>query len=429
MKRKYISIASFLAASALSLLFLSCAAADATTTQQATSTDLQAQVDEKTHQLNAVLQQLAATQTSLKGIQQQKTTLQQQLAVIQGNLNVLNLGTQADQLTAQQLTLQTQQFEEEIPMMTAAINNKKMAIQALLQEIQKSDSTGGDLLSMFLKNKDLADTAVQAQSILNIQSQLAIDIENLNGLQNQYQKDIQTNKERQTSIAQHEIDLQAKAAIAQDEKAQQQQLLADTNNQESVFEEQLSQLQEEQEQIDAEIESLDAALRAKINPNALPLATPGILLVPIADDSKDDITQGYGATSYAKNGYKGSWHNGVDLAAPIGTPVLAATDGVIAAVGNNDKYCPRQEYGKYVVVNFNNNLTGLYAHLSRQIVTVGKVVKRGDVIGYSGQTGYATGPHLHFTIFDQATFYMGQTKKCGPMPLGGDVNPMPYLFL
>jgi len=68
-------------------------------------------------------------------------------------------------------------------------------------------------------------------------------------------------------------------------------------------------------------------------------------------------------------------------------------------------------------------LTTLYGHLSRIVVQKGDFVKRGQVIGYSGQTGYATGPHLHFTVYAKTTFYMGPSKVCGPMPYGGDLNP------
>jgi murein DD-endopeptidase MepM/ murein hydrolase activator NlpD len=66
--------------------------------------------------------------------------------------------------------------------------------------------------------------------------------------------------------------------------------------------------------------------------------------------------------------------------------------------------------------------------MSQQIVKAGDHVTRGQLIGYSGKTGYALGPHLHFTIFATPTFYMSPSKSCGPLPVGGDINPIPYLF-
>ena len=98
-------------------------------------------------------------------------------------------------------------------------------------------------------------------------------------------------------------------------------------------------------------------------------------------------------------------------------------------VGNQDKYCPRAAYGKFIVVRFDNGLTGIYGHLSGQIVSVGNRVERGQLIGYMGRTGWATGPHVHFTVWSSATYTIRQTRTCGPMPVGGDINPMPYLIV
>lgn len=84
-------------------------------------------------------------------------------------------------------------------------------------------------------------------------------------------------------------------------------------------------------------------------------------------------------------------HKGVDYAAPTGTPVRAAGDGKVAVRGRDGGY------GNVVVLEHGGNITTLYAHLSRfGRFNVGSRVKQGDVIGYVGATGLATGPHLHY---------------------------------
>ena len=90
-------------------------------------------------------------------------------------------------------------------------------------------------------------------------------------------------------------------------------------------------------------------------------------------------------------------HNGVDIAPPHGTPIVAAADGKIIvsrASGWNGGY------GSYVVIQHPNGTQTLYAHMSNDNVTVsvGSRVKQGQVIGYVGSTGVSTGPHLHFEI-------------------------------
>ena len=96
------------------------------------------------------------------------------------------------------------------------------------------------------------------------------------------------------------------------------------------------------------------------------------------------------------------------------------------ATGDQDKYCYRGAYGKFILIEHKNNLTTLYAHLSRQIVKENDIVKRGDLIGYVGKTGYAIGPHLHFTVYGTPVL-MKQSRVCGLMPFGGYLNPLDYL--
>ena len=87
-------------------------------------------------------------------------------------------------------------------------------------------------------------------------------------------------------------------------------------------------------------------------------------------------------------------HNGIDLAAEEGTPVLAASDGTVSAAIKNDS-----TFGNYIIlVHRDRKYTSVYAHLKSMNVTAGENVKKGDIIGFVGMTGMATGPHLHFEI-------------------------------
>lgn len=87
------------------------------------------------------------------------------------------------------------------------------------------------------------------------------------------------------------------------------------------------------------------------------------------------------------------FHYGVDLRAPVGTPVKSIGDGRIVFVGNRVG-----GFGKLVVVEHGPMLFSLYAHQSKFVVKQGALVKQGQVISYSGKTGRTKGPHLHFEI-------------------------------
>jgi murein DD-endopeptidase MepM/ murein hydrolase activator NlpD len=88
-----------------------------------------------------------------------------------------------------------------------------------------------------------------------------------------------------------------------------------------------------------------------------------------------------------------AWHEGVDIAAPSGTPVVAVADGVVVRVGDAG-----DGYGILVVVDHAGGLASVYAHLSQASVAPGAAVAAGSVIGRVGSTGRSTGPHLHFEL-------------------------------
>ena len=142
---------------------------------------------------------------------------------------------------------------------------------------------------------------------------------------------------------------------------------------------------------------------------------------------KSFITQGYGRTS-ASYLYLNDWHNGIDIAAVYGAPIYSPTAGTVIATGNQDNYCPRIAFGKYVVLDDPvNHLVLLFAHLGTISVSPGDTLKKDGLIGGVGATGFETGTHLHFSIFKEDGFSMAPAHGCGPYPDGHDVNPFNYL--
>jgi len=125
----------------------------------------------------------------------------------------------------------------------------------------------------------------------------------------------------------------------------------------------------------------------------------GKLLMPIPHAA---ITQGFGPTPYVfEAAYAGfpHFHTGVDLAVPLGTPVFAAADGVVAlARPMTDQSGNLVGYGNYVILQHDTGLKTLYGHLLLIGVKEGDVVKRGQLIGLVGSTGNSTGPHTHFEV-------------------------------
>ncbi len=114
------------------------------------------------------------------------------------------------------------------------------------------------------------------------------------------------------------------------------------------------------------------------------------------------LPQSYTITSwfgYREDPFTGeiAYHSGTDIAAPGGTPILAAADGAVTIANAIDSW--GGGYGYHIKVKHNDTYETLYAHCSSICVTAGQEVKQGEVIGYVGTTGNSTGNHLHFEVW------------------------------
>lgn len=107
---------------------------------------------------------------------------------------------------------------------------------------------------------------------------------------------------------------------------------------------------------------------------------------------------------------RGRWqHRGVDIGCPTGTPVYAPAPGIVVPFTNDGSF------GLAVCLKHADGWYSLYAHLSRAIVSPGNHVERGALLGYSGATGFVSGPHLHFQLCDSPAFPVDIRRSRDPM--------------
>lgn len=120
-----------------------------------------------------------------------------------------------------------------------------------------------------------------------------------------------------------------------------------------------------------------------------PLALP-----PVADQAQVIRSAAFvWPTAGTVSQHFGPEHRGIDIAAPLGTPVYAADAGIVV-VQQSD-----QGWGSYIVIEHDNGYRTQYSHLSETLVSVGKTVERGQLIAKVGSSGWSTGPHLDFRIY------------------------------
>ena len=148
-------------------------------------------------------------------------------------------------------------------------------------------------------------------------------------------------------------------------------------------------------EVAAERQAREAAARASaLRSRGLTVSPDGTTVVPVA---RYRVTSRYGYRTVPWSGL----HAGVDLAAPVGTPVHAVADGVVVAARGADSGAMDPDYwvSGYVVAIDHGTAVTTYNHLvTPTTVSLGQEVRAGDVIGHVGLSGHTTGPHLHFQV-------------------------------
>lgn len=384
--------------------------------------DLKQQIEEKNTEIKQLEEQAKQYQETLKQTQQEKNTLQNQLNIIQGQINKLRADINVTSARISTANLQIEKLTLEIYEKAKQIEDHKENIAGIIRIIYEYDEK--TLLELVLENRKFSDFLSQVEYIELLQKNVQKDLESLKNLKSELENQKQLIEFRRNELEVYNAQLYSQKQIEDNQKAQKDYLLRQTKGQEKKYQQMLVEIEEEQQQIQEEIFELEEKMRLTLDPESIPKAHSGVLSWP----NEGLLTQYYGYTPYSKKLYKSGFHNGIDIAAGYGAPIRAARDGEIRAMGNTDNYCRGGAYGRWIAIKHDNNLTTFYAHLSGfGKYGIGDTVKRDDIIGYEGSSGYSTGSHLHFGVYASNTFILKQSIYCGLLPIGATINPMNYL--
>jgi murein DD-endopeptidase MepM/ murein hydrolase activator NlpD len=369
---------------------------------------LERQIQDIQNRKNQTSQQKSNKEAEVNNLKQQITTLNSDIKKLQGQ--IVEVGKQINE-TDNNIQQTTQSIQE----LEAQIASNKATIKSLVESLYKSSLVRNEVVAVISAEKlsdvfsdiEYSNTVqMRIQTLLDeiIEKKTALDITNQN-LANQKatlastQGALQSTKE---SIENSKNSVQNKAKASE---VAVNQLNASINNLNS----QQKSLEDQRKATAVELASLEAALLRQFGGGGTVCSARGYAW-PVQGGR---ITQGFGMTSFARTGaYGGAGHNGIDIGAPTGTPVYATSSGTVVSVGFNNN-----SYGKWIVIRHTDGYFSLYGHLSQQRVSNGQIVNRGDRIGDIGATGFATGPHLHFTI------YLPNSLRIGSSPQGAPVNP------
>lgn len=364
----------------------------------------------------------------IKDILQQKETLQKEIDALSGALNTTTAQAQTYANALKALNLTQQKLEKNLKLTSTNLSETILTLRDLENEIfaiKKDINLNSDALSQnikdmsvtesdsfienFLKEKTLSNTFDYINALKTIQNKVNINLNNLRDTEKvlSLKKDAAESQKNKLENYKKTLSDQKKVVeYNQDEKAR---LEAEAKKSAASYASRLELKKKEAEAFEKELFAYESQLQIILDPNAIPGARVGVLGWPLETNTCSlslknlgnsfCITQFFGKTAAARKLYKNTTHGGIDFRATIGTPIKTALSGTVVDVETKQSGC---QYGKYVLVKHANGLSTVYGHLSVVSVKSGDIVITGQTIGYSGSTGYSTGPHLHFGVYASA---------------------------
>lgn len=393
--------------------------------------------DEIKNQIANQRAQLENLNKEIAVYEKELTTTSAKKQTLQTAVNSLDLSVKKTQTKVKAVQTQISTTELEIRELGGHIQDKEASIaldsEAIAESIRSLHETStASFAEIMFGNESFSALWDDAESSLTLQDNLRAHVASLNEAKEVLTEDKEEEEKKRAQLASQRSALKSEEQSLTVQKKEQQTLLAQTKNQESNYQSILAAKQAAKASFESALNDLESKLKYTLDPSTLPSAGKGILRWPL-DNIR--ITQQFGRTADSGRLYASGTHNGVDFAASVGTPVKAALSGTVMATGNTDAISGCYSYGKWVLIKHANGLATLYAHLSQINTSQGASVGTSEVIGYSGNTGYATGPHLHFTVYAAGAVQvrpLGSGKGCNAavMPvsaMSGYLNPLDYL--
>ncbi len=342
---------------------------------------------------------------------------QLELEISQYNLEVNNASTQAKSLlgTIKSLDLSKKKITADISLTEKKIDKTNLTIGQLSRDIELSkkkvalnrqavmDSFRNtrvlddqNVVMVVLSQKSINSIWSEIDSISKVSDEMHDKVRGLTVLQQDMQKKQDSMLGQKKSLLSLSTELVGKKKSVEYTVQQKAAILSETKNKEQVFKSLVQIKQEQKAQFEKELYDFESQLNISIDKGGYPVGRNGILSWPLDDVY---ITQRFGKTVGAEKLYKSGSHNGVDFRASIGTKVKNVLNGTVVGTGNTDLQKGCYSFGKWVMVKHDNGLSTIYGHLSVISAAQGQRLATGDLIGFSGNTGYSTGPHLHISVY------------------------------
>lgn len=411
-------------------------AAVSVSAQENTKEELKNKIQQRSQRIEEVEKKIDKYQTKLQNTKQEKNTLQSTLNSLDKSVNQLQSRMQRTQNNIDNTRDRIQELSTKIKAAQSDLSKTHESLAATIRALRISNDKS--LMETVLSAQGVAEIWKRADQLNQIQSGLQDRVDTIQKLQKRLQKQKQKAQAQKEELEQLQSQLASQKEVIASQRERKRELLAQTNRREDKYQQLLAKKQRQKERFKQQLRSFENQLESQVSDASIPSAGEVRFSWPVQPVR---ITQQFGGTEFSKRNpqaYGRSFHNGTDFGVPVGTPVNPVAGGTVRDTGNTDQFRGCQSYGKWVLVDHGNGLSTLYAHLSAINTSAGAGISSDQILGYSGNTGYSTGPHLHLTAYatgDVRIQQLGNVKtdtNCGPAPIPvapteSYLNPMKYL--
>lgn len=358
---------------------------------------LQSEINERNKRLASIEKEIAAYEAELQKVGAEKSTLQSAINKLELERKKIQTDIKLTEGKISSTDVQISKLSIEINDANASIAKNQAAISENLRLLSQND--GDSLIEVFLRHENLSEFWGEVEELETVRQGMRERVAELNHLKELLGGKVEEESDKRSELVSLRNQFAGQHSILESNKKEKTNLLTATKNEEAEYQKLLSEKKAARDKLLKEVQAIESELRFILDPNSIPTKGSSVFRWPL---DKIIITQYFGYTKFALQNagvYKNNMHNGIDLGAAVGTKIYAPLTGTVRATGNTDSVPGCYSWGQWVLVDHPNGLATLYAHLSYIGVSAGQKLNTGDVIGYVGATGYATGPHLHFTVY------------------------------
>ena len=355
-----------------------------------------AQVDKRNDlqsQIETLEKEIAQYKNQLSQVGTKRATLESTLANQRLEVKKLNAELQLviSKIKKVESGISTNRKENSLTELSAE-EQKHLLSRSLRKLAWQEDHT---LIETWLLGNSLQDIVTETSRVDAVGEAVTNQVTKLTNVMQNLDKQHEELQDKKTELQKLQKEASEKKKLVDLQVAETKQLIAQTKNQESVFQQQLKAKEALQAAYEKELFDYEASLAFSFDATSIPKAGSAPLSWPL---DKVYITQKFGVTSASGRLYASGSHSGSDFRANS-DPVYAMADGIVEGIGDTDKQCPGASFGKFVFIRYTNGLASTYGHLSLITAREGQKVRRGDLVAYSGNTGHSTGPHLHVSLY------------------------------